>query len=132
MLRVLGIFLLACAANPSLARQPLHENPPVVSAFYSLGLADEVRRNCAAIDARMFRAWRFLNSIERYARKSGYSDAEIDEFVDNKAEKEKLRARIRADLAKRGATPRTPEGYCTVGHEEIAKGSVAGRLLRAK
>ncbi|MDE0347976.1 MAG: DUF5333 domain-containing protein [Boseongicola sp.] len=128
----MGIALLIGAASPTLARQPLHENPPVVNAFYSLGLADEVRRNCAAIDGRLLRAWRFLNSIERYARKSGYSDAEIDEFVENKAEKEKLRARIRADLARRGATPGTPEGYCTVGHEEIAKGSVAGRLLRAR
>ena len=53
-------------------------------------------------------------------------------FVDNKAEKEKLRARIRADLAKRGASPKTPEGYCTVGREEIAKGSAAGKLLRAR
>ncbi len=132
MLRIFGILLLIGAAGPALARQPLHEIPPVVHAFYSLGLADEVRRNCAAIDARMFRAWRFLSSIERYARKLGYSDAEIDDFVRNKSEKERLRARIRADLAKRGATPRTPEGYCTVGHEEIAKGSVAGRLLRAK
>ncbi len=132
MLRVLGILLLISAAGPSFARQPLHENPPVVKAFYSLGLADEVRRNCAVIDARMFRAWRFLDSIRRYARKSGYSDGEIDEFVENRAAKERLRARIRADLAKRGATPGTPEGYCTVGHEEIAKGSVAGRLLRAK
>ena len=132
MLRVLGVVLLIGVASPSLARQPLHEIPPVVQAFYSLGLANEVRRNCTTIDARMFRAWKFLNSIERYARNLGYSDAEIDDFVRNKAEKERLRARIRADLAKRGATPGTPEGYCTVGHEEIAKGSVAGRLLRAK
>lgn len=132
MLRVLGTVLLVGVASSALARQPLHEISPVVNAFYSLGLADEVRRNCTAIDARMFRAWRYLSSIERYARKLGYSDVEIDDFVRNKAEKERLRARIRADLAKRGATPGTPEGYCTVGHEEIAKGSVAGRLLRAK
>ena len=44
----------------------------------------------------------------------------------------RLRAVIRADLAARGATPENPEGYCTVGREEIAKGSVAGNLLRAK
>ena len=37
-----------------------------------------------------------------------------------------------ADLAKRGASPESPEGYCTVGLEEIAKGSAAGRLLKVK
>ncbi len=128
----MAMCLLAGAAGASAARPPLHENPPVVSAFYAIGLADEVRRNCDAIDARMLRAWRFLNAIERHARDSGYSEAEIDEFVRNRAAKERLRARIRADLAERGATPKTPDGYCAVGREEIAKDSVAGRLLRAK
>lgn len=119
-------------AAPLLALAPLHKNPTVVNGFYNIGLADELRKNCDAIDARMFRAFSYIKSIERFAREAGYSDAEIDEFVDNKQEKEKLRARIRADLAKRGASPKTPEGYCTVGREEIAKGSAAGRLLRAK
>ena len=78
------------------------------------------------------RAYTFLKSLERYARAKGYSDAEIEELLDNKAEKEKLRERIIADLAERGATPETPQGYCAVGLEEIAKESQAGRLLRAK
>ena len=62
----------------------------------------------------------------------GLTEDQIEELTENRAEKEKLRARIRADLAKRGATPETPEGYCTVGREEIAKDSAAGRLLRAR
>ncbi len=127
----LAIFLIVSAA-PALALAPLHQNQTVVNGFYNVGLADEVRKNCDQIDARLFRAFSYIKSIERYARKAGYSDGQIDEFVDNKAEKEKLRSRIRADLAKRGASPKTPEGYCTVGREEIAKGSAAGRLLRAK
>ena len=60
------------------------------------------------------------------------SEDQIEELVDNKTEKEKLRTRIRADLAERGASPENPEGYCTVGREEIAKDSAAGRLLRAR
>lgn len=121
-----------CAAAPVAALVPLHQNPTVVAGFYNVGLADEVRKNCDEIDARLFRAFSYIKSIERFARNEGYSNDQIDQFVDNKAEKEKLRTRIRADLAKRGASPKTPEGYCTVGREEIAKGSAAGRLLRAK
>ena len=97
-----------------------------------IGLADEVRKRCDTIEPRLIRAYNYLRSLERYARNAGYTSEQIEELTDNKAEKEKLRARIRADLAKRGATPETPEGYCTVGREEIAKGSAAGRLLRAK
>lgn len=132
MLKSITVLIFTLGAGPVFALTPLHQEPTVVNNFYSIGLADEVRKNCDDIDARIFRAYRYIKSIESYARKAGYSDAEIDEFVDNKAEKEKLRTRIRADLAKRGATSKTPEGYCTVGREEIAKGSAAGRLLRAK
>ena len=132
MLKPLSAMILMFSAAPAMALVPLHENPTVIDRFYHVGLADEVRKNCDRIDARMFRAFSYIKSIERYARDAGYSDLQIEEFVDNKEEKRKLRARIRADLAKRGASPKTPEGYCTVGHEEIAKDSAAGRLLRAK
>ena len=132
MLKPLLTVSIIAAAAPVAALTPLHQNPTVVDRFYSIGLADAVRKNCGTIDARMFRAYRYLKSIESYAREAGYTDAQIDEFVDNKAEKAKLKARIARDLAKRGATAKNPEGYCTVGREEIAKGSAAGRLLRAK
>ncbi len=132
MMKPIAAAIFTLVAAPAVALSPLHEEPTVVNNFYSIGLADEVRKNCDQIEPRLIRAYRYIKSIESYARKVGYSNAEIDEFVDNKAEKEKLRSRIRADLAKRGASAKTPEGYCTVGREEIAKGSAAGRLLRAK
>lgn len=132
MRKTLITLVFACVAAPAVALQPLHENPRVVSGFYAIGLADEVRKKCDRIEPRMIRAFTYLRSLERFARNAGYTSEQIEELADNRAEKEKLRARIRADLAKRGATPETPEGYCTVGREEIAKGSAAGRLLRAR
>ena len=132
MFKSLTPLVFALVASPLAALAPLHQEQTIVNGFYNIGLADEVRKNCDGIDARLFRAYSYIKSLERHARKLGYSNDQIDQFVDNKAEKEKLRARIRADLAKRGASPKTPEGYCTVGREEIAKGSAAGRLLRAK
>ena len=126
------LLALGLTAGPGIALQPLHENPTVVSGFYAIGLADEVRKNCDSISPRMLRAYNYLKALEKYARDAGYSEAQIEELVDNRAEKEKLRAQIREDLARRGASPQTPEGYCTVGHEEIAKDTAAGRLLRAR
>ena len=132
MIRLVSTALFLSFGTAASALQPLHENPTVMQGFYSIGLADEVRKNCNSISPRMFRAYNYLRALENYARDVGYSKAQIEELVDNKSEKEILRAKIRKDLAARGATPDTPEGYCTVGHEEIAKGSAAGRLLRAK
>ena len=132
MLKPIFALIFVMAATSVAALTPMHQNQKIVSGFYSVGLADEVRKNCDQIDARYIRAISYIKSLERYARDAGYSSSEIDQFVENKKEKERLRARIRADLAKRGASPKNPEGYCTVGREEIAKGSAAGRLLRAK
>ena len=132
MLKALPFLVLSVSATPLAALQPLHEDPRVVAGFYWIGLADEVQERCDSIEPRLFRAFGRIRSLERYAREVGYTAEQIDELTDNKAEKERLRARIRADLAKRGATPETPEGYCTVGREEIAKDSAAGRLLRAR
>lgn len=128
---ILALTYIGFAA-PAAALQPLHENPTVLNGFYAIGFADEVRKKCSGIQPRIFRAIGYLRSLERYALNAGYTRDDIEELTDNKSEKEKLRAQIRADLAARGATPETPEGYCTVGLEEIAKGSAAGRLLKAK
>ena len=125
---LLGVSL----ATPAAALPPLHEDARVVNGFYVIGFADEIRKRCDTIEPRIIRAYSYLLSLERYARNAGYTSEDIDNLRDNKVEKEKLRTKIRADLAARGATPETPEGYCTVGLEEIAKGSAAGRLLRVK
>lgn len=133
MVKVSAVAALAFTifSFPASALPPLQKDPTVLNGFYAIGLADEVRKNCNSISPRMLRAYNFLKSLENHARKAGYSDAQIEALAENRAEKERLRKRIRADLAKRGATPRSPEGYCTVGREEIAKDSMAGRLLRA-
>ncbi len=132
MRKIVLTALILGLATPTMALPPLHEDARVLSGFYSIGLADEIRKRCDTIEPRIFRAIFYLRSLESYAKKAGYTSEDIDELQDNKAEKQKLKKRINADLAKRGATPETPEGYCTVGREEIAKGSAAGRLLRVK
>ena len=117
-------------AGPLLAMQPLHQNERVVQGFYVLGMADLIRKRCDSISPRLLNAYSYLKNLERYARDQGYSDTEIEALVENDVEKAKLRAQIANDLAVRGASPETPEGYCAIGREEIAKGSEAGKLLR--
>lgn len=117
-------------AGPAAALPPLKENATVVNGLYALGVADLVQEKCDSISPRMVKAYLFLQSLRNHALDAGYSDEEIKALVENRAEKEALRKRIRSDLRARGASGKTPEGYCTVGREEIAKDTMAGRLLR--
>jgi len=128
---ILSLFLLvpgAAAVAQDLA--PLHENRTVRYSFYSAGLADIVRNNCPDLVGRTFRGLRYALALRSYALDQGYTMDDVDKLLSNKAEEEKLRQEIVADLAARGATPGNTEAYCRIGREEIAKDSLAGRLLR--
>ena len=128
----LGAALSLAIAAPAAALPPLDQNRTVVDGFYAIGLADEVRKNCDDIAPRMFRAFGYLRQLHAYAKDAGYSDDQIDALTKDKAAKAQLKARIRSDLAARGASADRPQGYCAVGREEIAADSAAGRLLKAR
>lgn len=125
-----GAFLMTPALAMAADLPPLHTDRNVRFSFYSAGLADIVRNNCPEIDGRTFRGLRYALALRSYALDRGYSKDDIDALLKNKTEEEKLRAEIVADLAERGAKPGATEAYCRVGREEIAKDSLAGRLLR--
>lgn len=125
----LGLVLTGAAAAAQ-DLPPLHEDRNVRFSFYSAGLADIIRNNCSELDGRTFRGLRYALALRNYALDKGYSKEDIDALLKNKEEEEKLRQEIVADLAARGATPGNEEAYCRIGREEIAKDSLAGRLLR--
>lgn len=124
------ILLVPTGAAMAQTLPPLHENRHVRWSFYSAGLADIVRNNCPDLKARTLRTLRYALALQNYALDKGYSQEDIDTLLKNKAEEERLRAEIVADLAERGATPGDVDAYCRIGREEIEKNSLAGRLLR--
>jgi hypothetical protein len=126
-LALCGSLLIAA---PARALPPLSENPVIVDGLIAVGLALEISEKCAALDARSVRGLLFLNSLRTTARKQGYTDAQIEAYVDDKAEKSLLEDKARAYLAQKGATGDASEAYCRVGRAEISAGSQTGRLLR--
>lgn len=124
------VLLLPAGAVAAQSLPPLHEDRNVRWSFYSAGLADIVRNNCPEISGRTFRGLRYALALRSYALDLGYTQDDVDTLLANKEEEEKLRREIVADLAERGATPGNTEAYCRVGREEIAKDSLAGKLLR--
>ena len=73
-----------------------------------------------------------MNALKSEARRRGYSDAEIDAYVNDKAEKQKMRARRNEYIRAQGAVPDDGPSLCALGESEIAKQSRIGALLVAR
>ena len=127
---ILTAALLALG-TPALAREPLGDDPHIVNSLMSGRVADVIRTECSSISARMFVVMGKLNDLETYARGKGYTEAEVKAFLKDKDQKDRIKAMATDYLAKAGAVSGDAESYCKVGRDEIAKGSLAGSLLRS-
>lgn len=129
------VISLVCAsllATPVMAKPPLRDVAAIDDALLDVGIADAIRKNCSAIDARVLKATAFLWRLKNKANDLGYSDAEIDAYRKSDAEKDRLRARGMAFFKAQGVDTSDPQSYCAVGMAEIQKQSRIGSLLRAK
>ena len=123
----LALGLLAPAAQ---AQTPLKDVAYVREGIIAVGIAYEISEKCSSIGARTVRGLLYLRDLQSHARGLGYSQAEIDAYTKDKAEKARLEGIARARLADLGASDANPESYCVVGRDQIAKGTAVGRLLR--
>ena len=95
-----------------------------------VGMAYEISEKCDSVSARLFRGLGYLQSLRSRARELGYSEAEIDAYINDEAEKDRLEGIARARLAQLGVVPERKETYCAVGRAEIAANTRVGWLLR--
>ena len=110
----------------------LGEVEVVNEGLRSVAIAGEIRDNCGSINARLMRAVSFLRSIENYAEAQGYSSTEIDDFVSDKIEKNRIKAEAASYLAERGVVSGDEASYCALGRDEISAESAIGNLLRSR
>ena len=122
--------VLATALTGAARADGLSDEAEIRDALLVVGMAYEISRKCDSIDARTVTGIRTLLNLKSRARELGYSNAEIDAYVDDKAEKKRLEGIARGQLAQLGVVADDPETYCTVGRDQIAKGTGVGRLLR--
>jgi len=94
------------------------------------GMAYEISQQCDSLTARLFRGFGYLQSLRRHARDLGYSEAEIESYINDKAEKDRLEGIARAQLARLGVVSGEKDSYCTVGRAQIAANTRVGWLLR--
>ncbi|WP_162617553.1 DUF5333 domain-containing protein [Yoonia maritima] len=116
--------------SPLAAQTPLKDVAQVRNGIIYVGMAYEISRKCDDIGARTWRGLNYLQSLKRLASDLGYSDAQIDAYVHDDAEKDRLENIARQQLAQLGVVPAEPATYCAVGHAQIAANTRVGWLLR--
>ncbi len=127
---LVAIFLATAA--PAVALEPLSQERYINDRLVAARVADRIRRECDSIDARMVYAWSQLRALINYAKDKGYSQAQIDAFMDSKPDKKRIYSIAETYLAQQGARDGNAESFCAVGRNEIAMRTVTGSLLNAK
>ncbi|MFN3273506.1 MAG: DUF5333 domain-containing protein [Paracoccus sp. (in: a-proteobacteria)] len=126
------IAVALLAATPAAAQAPLAQNAYVTDRLMQARVADLVRRGCPSIDARMVRAFREARALKRYALDQGYSEAQIDAFLDSREDRQRIYAQADRYMVERGVVNGQPDTFCRLGRDEIARQTVAGSLLSAR
>ncbi len=115
----------------ALALPPLPENEHVVGSLTAAAIGDRIRRECPSISPKMWKVLLEANALKSYALRQGYSEAEIEAFIGDEAEKKRIKAAAKRWLADQGAVKGDPDTYCAIGLREIERGTLTGSLLRA-
>jgi hypothetical protein len=127
-MKKLMIFALTLGlATPAVALPPLSENTYINDRLIQARVADRIRKECGSIAARFAYAYSQARALKQYALDQGYSEAEIEAFLDSDAEKARVKGAAEAYLSANGAT--NEEGFCALGRAEIANGTIAGSLI---
>ncbi|TGN68601.1 hypothetical protein E4L95_00730 [Paracoccus liaowanqingii] len=126
------IAALLLAATPAAALEPLSSEAYVNDRLVQARVADLVRRGCPSIDARLVRAFSEARALKRYARDKGYSEAQIDAFLDSRPDRQRIYAQADRYMVERGVVNGDPQTFCRLGRDEIAQQTVAGSLLSAR
>ena len=133
MMTLLPLALIgAVLASPAAALEPLSQEKYINDRLLAARIADRIRRTCPTIDGRILYAYGEARKLKSYAQKKGYSNAQIDAFLDNRQEKDRIYAVAEDYLKRKGARADDPQSFCAVGRQEIANRSVIGSLLVAK
>lgn len=119
------------AATSAQAKSDLRDVESVWNGLLKIGIADEIRKKCDSIDARMLRAITRLTGIQNEAKSLGYTRDEIDAFRNSEENKAEMRAEGEAYLEDNGVVLDDAETYCALGRVEIENASEIGTLLRA-
>lgn len=127
-----ALVALAALAAPAAALEPLAQERHINDSLVQARVADVLRRGCPDLSARMVRAFNEARKLKRYALDKGYSEAQIDAFLDSREERQRIYREADRYMVANGVVNGEPETFCRLGREEIARKTIAGSLLVAR
>ena len=123
---------LAILTGPAAALEPLTQEKYINDRLIAARIADRIRRECSDYNARMIYAWQEARALKRYARNKGYSEAQIETFLDSKEDRRRIYAVAEDYLTRQGAREGDPQSFCRVGQQEFANNSYIATFLVAR
>ena len=124
----------AVAATPQAeVNAALRGNPDVYNGLFTAGLIKFIVDTCPDLEGpnRLARVSFFLGLYNK-ARAMGFSRAQIEAFVEDKSEQDRLLGLVKAHLEKQGVAPEEASSVCTYARAQMAEGTVLGSRLRER
>ncbi|MEI4260439.1 DUF5333 domain-containing protein [Roseovarius sp. D0-M9] len=126
------LVALSLAGGASAARADLGAEKDINAGLLAIAAADKIRRECGDISGKFWAARSYVNQLKGMAQKRGYTDAQIDAYVNDDAEQAKMRERRNAYFKSKGASNLDAASLCRLGQDEIKNRSRIGSFLKAK
>ena len=129
-MKLITLAILAAMATGAEARVQLKDDATIEDGLKVVAIGKILYKGCEQIKPRRLKAFSFARSLQSRARALGYSDDEIDAYLDSDADKDRVKSKARAYLQARGVDFAKPATLCTVGAAEIQAETAVGRFLR--
>ena len=124
------LILLAFLAAQPVHANTLYDHEGVNNGLVVAGIVEEIDDQCPSLKVRVVRGALFLRSLHRLAGDAGFTDEEIEAYVDDREQEAFLRQIAQDWLTERGAAQGDPETYCAIGREEMANDTQIGSFLK--
>ena len=126
---LIGVAVLSSAALAD-TRVPLSQDRTIEDGLALVAIGNDLRKNCDAVSPKYLKSYNFVRGLHTRAKALGYTDDEIEAYLDSDSDKERVGARARAYLESRGAEYDRPATFCTVARAEVADGTSVGSFIR--
>lgn len=131
-MKLVTLTILAAMTLPADARASLQSDTTIENGLVIVATGKMLYKGCDNITPRRIKAFSFARSLQLRARELGYSDAEIDAYLDSDTDKARVKSKARAYLKKQGADLSDPVSLCSVGASEIQSETSVGKFLRLR
>lgn len=129
---LITILALGLGGAANAARADLANEQDINTGLLAISVADKIRRECSEISGRFLTGRNYATQLKDMASQRGYTDAQIEDYVNDSAQKAKMRERRNAYFESKGASNLDAASLCHLGRDEIKNRSLIGSFLKVK